>query len=421
MVAWSLLWACSSGPTYEADVRPILEGRCTGCHFDGGIGGFSLDGYDAARAQGPLVAEATAARTMPPWKAVPGVRDYERDPSLTDEQIQVIADWVDGGMREGDPEDRGEPLAALAVALPRTDTTLEMPLAYEPTGSTDDYRCFLLDWQPTGSSFVTGFEVHPDNLAIVHHVAAFLLRPDGLLGPDLFTTFEAYEDVDPEPGWSCFGGPSLTGDDADVPISQLAQWVPGSGATLFPEGVGIEVPEGSKVVLQVHYHLVPGAGTDRTTVDVMVEPDVERVGAYAPWLDASWPIGGMVIPPHSDAVSHVADGDPLPFFDLLLGDAIDLSGGFDIHSVMMHMHTLGAGGSVAVRHQDGTREELLHIEDWDFEWQFDYRFETPAHFLPGDEMSLECLFDNHQDGAVLWGEGTDEEMCVANLFVSAPR
>jgi hypothetical protein len=428
MWVWSLL-ACNGGgpadgeaPTYHADVAPILAGRCVGCHQAGGIGTFPLESYAEVAEVGEIVAAVTESRQMPPWKAVPGHLAYANDPSLTEAQIATIADWVAADMPEGDPAEAGEPVPSLAVALPRVDHTLEMPEDYLPTeAGSDDYRCFVLDWPESDLSYVTGFDVHPGNDTIVHHVAAFLIRPDGLGGDGVIDTFTGWDAEDEVPGYSCFGGPSQTGSELQVPVQQVAQWVPGSGATLFPDGVGIPVPAGSLIVLQLHYNTLSADGNpDRTRLDLMTEPDVARVGAFAPWLDPTWTFGQMEIPAGS-VRSHTAAGNPLGFFELLLGTDVALDQGFDIHAVMLHMHQLGQH---AVLHHDpagAERRTLLEVADWDFDWQLTYVLDEAVPFAPDDALSLTCTFDNTTGEAVNWGEGSGEEMCVANLFVSAPK
>ena len=111
----------------------------------------------------------------------------------------------------------------------------------------------------------------------------------------------------------------------------------------------------------------------------------------------------------------------MSFFGILLGDSIDLSNGFDIHAVMLHMHTLGRSGIVTQRRGDGGSQVLLEVADWDFDWQLNYQLAEAVAFEPGDELELACTFDNPTSETVSWGEGTGDEMCVANLFVSAPK
>ena len=90
----------------------------------------------------------------------------------------------------------------------------------------------------------------------------------------------------------------------------------------------------------------------------------------------------------------------------------------------MHMHTLGTYGATSVEKADGASEVLVELPNYDFQWQFIYQFTEPVRFEDGDEMRLECRWDNsgaRSDGEpidVTWGEGTDDEMCVANLYIT---
>ncbi|MEZ4321984.1 MAG: monooxygenase [Myxococcota bacterium] len=403
-------------PTYYADLKPIVDNRCNSCHDAGGIGPFPLETYADVERVGELVVNAVESRQMPPWKASPG-RAYDGDPSLSDDQIALFRAWLDGGMPEGDPAEEGEPLPPISVQLPRVDVRLELPEPYSPIATVDDdYRCFLTEWPESGTRYVTGFEVKPDNQTVVHHVAAFLVRPDGIAGAGVIDTFRDFDTAEEGPGYTCFGGPSGA-EGTQVPIQQVAQWVPGNGAVLFPEGVGIAVPEGSLIVLQLHYNTPAWDGTpDQTSIELITESQVERLGAFAPFLNPLWPLGNMPLPPGQET-THTQGGDPRPFFELL-NEELDLTAGFDIHASMLHMHELGRKGLVRIDRADGSEDELLRVEDWDFDWQLNYRFMEPVGFEPGDEMFLSCTFENDRSDAANWGEGTEDEMCVGNLFIS---
>ncbi|MCB9796027.1 MAG: monooxygenase [Alphaproteobacteria bacterium] len=420
-----VLAGCASPPTWHADVKPIIDGRCAQCHTEGAIAPFALDN---AAPLAELIAASTSSRSMPPWGADSSVRGYLGDPSLTDEQIATIEAWAAAGAPEGDPEDAGEPLEPVTVELDRVDITLEMPEPYDPVGQPeDDYRCFALDWAEDEPVFVTGFNVVPGNNRIVHHVAAYLFSSDNMMGDQLFSALEEWEAAEEGPGYTCFGGPSGPDADLQVPVQQLAQWVPGMGGVMFPEGTGIRVEPGSKVVLQLHYW-EPGdpQGEDATSIQFQVESDVERYGAFAPWLDPAWVGGGMRIPADDEDVRHDIQRDPRSFFSLFIDENVDLRQGFDVYSVLFHMHTLGKSGELALVHEDGSEELILAIPDYDFNWQFVYRLEEPVRVNPEEELRLECRFDNsaanQAEGEapveVNWGEGTGEEMCVANLYIA---
>jgi len=406
-------------PTYWQDVQPLLAGRCLQCHEEGGIGEFPLATYAEVHDVGEVMASTVEARLMPPWKAAPGPA-YLNDPSLTDAQIAMIRAWVVAGMPEGDPGHPGSALPSQAVALPRVDATLQLPSPYLPTLSPDEYRCFVLPWSG-GETYVTGFEVHPGNSTIVHHSAAFLIRPDGIAGPGVIDTFDGW---DPDgSGYSCFGGPAETGQDLEIPVQQIAQWVPGEGAVLFPDGVGIPIVPGSLIVLQMHYNTVQSDGSpDQTSVDLMIADDVEQIGAFAPYLNPAWTLGGSMVTQPGTTTTYKSEGDPVPFFGVVLGDTIDLSNGFTIYGGMLHMHTLGQTAEIhALRASDGASEPIVSVPSWDFNWQLTYELAEPIAFAPGDELSLSCTFHNTTDAPVDWGENTEDEMCVGNLFVSAPK
>ncbi len=420
-MAAAILAACKPEPvpTYWGDVQPLMQGRCVSCHQEGGIGPFPLDNYGVVKEYAELSLSAMKSRAMPPWRATPGHIDYAQDPSLSQVQIELFEHWMNELMPEGDANNPGAPLKDLSLTLDNVNFALEIPEPYVPsTEADDDYRCFLVDWPESDLSYVTGFEVRPDNNSVVHHVAAFLVRPDTLVGPSVLDDFQAFDDEEPGQGYTCFGGPSGA-NEVQIPVQQIAQWVPGSGAVVFPAQSGIPVPAGSLVVLQLHYSTDSWDGApDQTAIDFQIADTVAKKGAFAPYLNPSWPLGGMTIPDGKET-THKHEGDPVPFFELMISD-MDLSGGFDIHAAMLHMHLTGQSGLVRVDRADGSSQTLLEVDPWDFDWQISYQLDQPVAFEPGDAMYLECRWDNQTGTDLDWGEGSNEEMCVGNLFITEP-
>jgi hypothetical protein len=417
--------ACDAPPTYHQDIAPILQGRCVSCHQEGGIGPFALDTFDLAKSMAPVLVESVVSKRMPPWGAAEGHRQYLDNPSLSAEQIEAIRLWADSGAPEGDADRPGEALVTVSGGLSRSDLTLTMPEAYTPQQFPDDYRCFVLDWPEQGLTHVTGFAAQPGNRQTVHHIAMFLVGPDTPLGDGAFEKLAEFDAHDDGPGYRCFGGPSGH-EDLGIPIQQLAQWVPGSSGWDFPAGTGIPVKPGSKLVLQLHYNSASvNPAPDQTSVSLRLDTEVARRAAFAPWLDIGWVMGSMQIPAGEADVLHSVQDDPRSFFEFLVGD-LDLSSGFRIHSVLLHMHQRGHAGEVAVHRQGGGEEVLLEEARYDFNWQQIYRFKEPVEFAAGDEISLICRWDNsagnqapgQQPADIAWGEGTAEEMCVANLYIS---
>ena len=62
----------------------------------------SLMTYAEARPWAKAIRDEVIARRMPPWGAVKGVGEFRDDPSLSQIEIDMIVNWVEGGAPEGD-------------------------------------------------------------------------------------------------------------------------------------------------------------------------------------------------------------------------------------------------------------------------------------------------------------------------------
>src|SRR6187549_2596376 len=85
--------------TFAKDVAPIFQAKCQECHQPNSIAPMSLITYQDARPWARAIKERVVARQMPPWHIDPsvGVSKFKNDMSLTDQQIETIVAWVDGG------------------------------------------------------------------------------------------------------------------------------------------------------------------------------------------------------------------------------------------------------------------------------------------------------------------------------------
>ena len=108
-----------------------------------------------------------------------------------------------------------------------------------PRGGKDEYRCFLLDPELAEDTFVTGAEVLPGRVEIVHHAIIFRV------GPDEVATAEPADQRDPGTGWTCFGGTAFPGRGGANVVSALdsapwlSAWAPGGGKTSRPRHRGV--------------------------------------------------------------------------------------------------------------------------------------------------------------------------------------
>jgi hypothetical protein len=88
--------------TWSQEISRIVYKRCAGCHKDAGSA-MPLLTYEQARPWAKAIRDEVLNRRMPPWGAVKGFGDFQKDASLTQEEITRLAQWVEGGAPEGDP------------------------------------------------------------------------------------------------------------------------------------------------------------------------------------------------------------------------------------------------------------------------------------------------------------------------------
>ncbi len=406
-------------PTYYQDVRPILEGRCAGCHRVGGIAPFSLRSYHSASLHRQDIVYAVTRRLMPPWLAEPGFQRYRLDPSLTKSQIALIRRWVAQGARAGNA---GQKRRALPSTVPpgvsRVDARVPINAAYTPRGS-DDFRCFVTRWSPSRRSYIAGFNVRPGQPSEVHHLSVFLV--DAAEAAQL----ERLDAANPGPGYPCFGV-----DTGDFVLERDAQrvggWLPGSIGGDFPPGTGLLVEPGRRLVFEIHYNVEhTNPKPDRTVGEIKLASSVRRqFGAITLNGQPNEPIPAGA---KDYAYSMTASPSQLP----VTGD-LDLSRRLLIYGAGLHMHMFGTRGRVELVKPDGRSEVLLSIKHWMFQWQMGYVFKQPLPLAEGDRIRVECHYDNsasnqpvvngqsHAPRPIEWGGRASNEMCNAFLFLVEP-
>jgi hypothetical protein len=154
--------------TWTREISRIVYKRCVSCHQEGGSA-FSLVNYEEARPWAKAIKEEVLTRRMPPWNAVKGFGDFKDDAGLTQEQITLIAEWVEGGAPQGDP-----------VYLP-SKPRLRKPRAAEAVGA---------GMRVTGTVALKATAefaaIQPGPLEPGDAVQVTALRPDGTVEPLLW-------------------------------------------------------------------------------------------------------------------------------------------------------------------------------------------------------------------------------------------
>jgi hypothetical protein len=469
-LALAVLGSAASGPTYNRDVAPILDAKCASCHRLGGIAPFSLTTAADAKAHADGIVRLTKAGLMPPW--MPGAdsaaivgRDRRR---LTSDELTTLAQWAAAGAPAGNAADRhSKPSLGAGLSGPGRTVALAPPKAYTPHapgGGIDDYHCFVLDPKLKQDAFVTAALIKPQRTGIVHHV--ILYEAAGAQATDA-TKLNAGSRGK---GWTCFGGPGLPFDlSGSSSVSRLGQppwiaaWVPGHTTNALPNGTGVLLHKGSKIVMQVHYNLIEAAGPDRSQAQLRLRPATTPLTPLETQLVAApveLPCPDGVSGPQCSREKTLQNevdkygasaafvpagllqlcGKTLADYPQSVGTGTSISTSCDrtikqketIYGVAGHMHLRGRDISVVLNPGTANEQTLLHIPAWVFHWQDVYYLQQPVQVGPGDTIRVRCTFDNSKANQpvigskqltpryVLWGEGSTDEMCLAMLSVSIP-
>jgi len=394
----------TSDRTYYEHVAPIVADNCYRCHREGGTGPFELKTYEQVKDNAALVAYITQERIMPPWLADNSgqCQTFQHATWLSEEQIQTIQDWVDADMPEGDPSNMPR------FTVPNdhlVDVTHELVMSapYVPNIAVDDddYRCFIIDPEIDEEMYLTSYEVIPGNPHHVHHVLIY--QPVSEADVQTARDLDAAEDGE---GYTCFGA---AGENVNITLA--AAWAPGRMMWSYPEGTGVPIKPGIAQIMQIHYHVKGDAVPDQSSMALKLLPTVDK--QLLPWFYANTQ---LALPPGKESAVTEFELSPAVFMDA--AGTPQFAKPMTLYGIGPHMHQLGVSERIDLTKADGSRTDcLIDVPRWDFNWQFGYFFDTPIRVEPNDLIKMTCTYDTRSvDKSTYWGEGTDEEMCLALMF-----
>lgn len=377
---------------FAEHVAPIVYKHCTGCHSPGQVAPFSLRSYDQVRKWSANIVRAASTNAMPPWKPVDGFNKFVDDNSLSAVERETLRLWDEAGAPRGDARKEPKPPALVTgwrLGEPDLIAAPEREFKLEAEGA-DVYRNFVIKTNFKEVRYVAGIDVKPGNPRVVHHVIAFI---------DTMGQAERLEkrNTDGQPGYSTFGGVGF------LPTGSLGGWAPGLMPYKSNGDVGFELRPGATIVLQVHYHKDGKPESDLTTVGVYFTKQPPKHVLHLAWIANL----GLRIP--ANVGNHLVTQDYRVPVDVTA------------YGAMPHMHLLGKSMKATVRFPDGSVKPMVWVDNWDFNWQMQYRFQEPMKIPKDSVIHVEAIYDNssanpHQPNnppkRVTWGEQTTDEMML---------
>lgn len=386
--------------TFNKDIAPILNANCVVCHREGEVGPFPLTSYMDAAKRARQIARVVDLKLMPPWKAAQTHGEFEGQRTLTDHEIATLKAWAKTDRAEGAPEDLPpQPTFAADWHLGTPDLILEMEADFEvPAGGADIFQNFVIPYDIPEDKLVATVEFKPGDASVVHHSLLYLDSSGKARQKDAAT---------PEPGYSTFGGPGF------IPSGSIGGWSPGKTPRPLPDGLGRKMGKSSDLVMQIHYHPSGKATKDRSKVGIYFV-DKPKNEAFAVWTSSF----DLDIPP--DEANYEAKASyKLPTELTML-------------SCIPHMHLLGQEMTVTAKLPDGSTKQLIHVPQWDFNWQDEYMYSEPFTLPAGTVLNVVARYDNSTNNPsnpsypperVTFGEQTTDEMlyCFFLVAVDDPK
>ncbi len=317
--------------------------------------------------------------------------------------------------------------------LEDADIEMVMKSPVDVGGTDDQFECLVLDEIET-TRYLNGMQIVPGNGKIVHHVLVWADKSG-----------EAVELGGEDGRYPCFATPGTSNFDF------VGAWAPGSVPMITPDGVGISLDAGSRIVLNVHYHPTGGGVETDSATSVRLRfmdtfPSYFGINLLIGNFDGP-EIGGDGLLPDPNNGNETEFLIPAnaaghqEWMRYTLGSG--LPDKVRLWAVGTHMHYVGTDMSIGVHRpvDPGTEPQsecLLQTPGWDFNWQQLYVYDAPIEELPiakpGDQLYFRCTYDNTMDNEfvaealkqqgldapqdVYLGETTLDEMCLGLFGVA---
>ncbi len=336
--------------TYSDDVAPIFFEHCVACHRPGEIAPMSLLSFKEARPWAKSIAKAVSSGKMPPWSGDSDKRTWSNDISLNETEIETILAWAEQGAREGNRENLPPvPQFPETWTLGEPDYIIELSAVDVPADGEDLFPKETVTIDIDEPKWIQAIEFLPGNRRVAHHSQ---------------TTYTNNS--------KAFENPS-------VQVGILGVWTAGMPPYVVPEGMGRIITPGAKILVDSHYHPYGEAATDVTRIGLYFgKGDLEKEVTTLTVVDT-----GIRIPPgasdHAEKAFHVFDRD------------------MQILAFSPHLHVRGKAMSYTLTAPDGSREVLLDVPNYDYNWQWLYYPTEPIDAPKGSRLDVTAVWDNSAD------------------------
>ncbi len=398
LLPWEL--RAEPAPNFNEHVASIIYRRCATCHRPGQVAPFPLLSYRDVKRRSLTIQAVLESGYMPPWKPVNDPGMFANSRKLPEQEKATLLRWIQAGCPEG-PAEKKPPVPQFPDEwyLGKPDLVVKMPKPFRvPATGPDIYRSFVIPLDLPEDKWVRAVELRPSSRQVVHH-ALFFFDTTGLA--------RRRDGRDGQPGV-----PGM-----DVPISgSLGGYVPGTFPYELPEGLAMPLPKGADLIIQTHFHPTGKEEVEQSELALYFAdkpPTRTLVPFQVPRMFGRF--AGIDIPPGEK--HYVVRGQ------------LTLPTDVELISIGGHAHYVCVKMQMTATLPDGTKKNLLQIDDWDLNWQDRYYYRKPLFLPEGTVLETVLVYDNSADNPrnpfnpprrIRWGlESYDEMGSITVLAVPA--
>jgi Tfp pilus assembly protein PilF len=239
--------------------------------------------------------------------------------------------------------------------------------------------------------WVKAVEIRPGDKRYVHHANILVDRAGD----------SRKRETEPGAG---FGGMEIRIESQVFdPDSHLLFWKPGTIPAEEPEGMALRLDKGTDLILNTH--LQPSGKPE------IIQPSIGLYFTSHPATKVP-----MLLQMEDDSKLDIPPGEK----NFVVTDDFTLPVDVDLMAIYPHAHYLGKDIRAWATLPDGTKKTLIHIPQWNLNWQAVYRYADAVRLPKGTIVSLRYAYDNsdanplnpnHPPTRVTGGNRSSDEMC----------
>ena len=358
---------------FNKELVRILQRNCLSCHHPGGIA-FSLATWDDARPWAKAIKEEVLEKRMPPWHAVKGYGDFSNAPTLTQRDIDLLVNWVEGGAPKGEDKDLpSEPMFSNDWQLGKPDLILRPETSAAVAADANDNRVVTFPITLREDRWLTAVDVLPGNPSVVHCATVFLLTPK-----DAQQAGEKMMQVQNRAPVPVSGLSPMIGDFLPT---ILGKWIPGQKPVAFEPGTAQLIPAGAGFAIMLHYR---GSGE--------AAKDLSTLGLYFSKTPPRKRVSTVTINDIEGTITAATQRQRIVLSSTVQTDT-------EAIAIRPSTHPYITSLQATAYRPDGTQEVLIWVRGHRSDWQPTYYFKKTVPLPKGTRLEVIAYIDGSDDNS----------------------